>query len=665
MRYRQIHLDFHTSEHIPGIGSRFDPTDFARTLAGADVDSVTVFSKCHHGWSYHPTKVGKQHPHLDFDLLRAQIKALHDHKINAPVYISAGWDELSAREHPGWRVVTPEGVLVRQRGEPLGPGWAFIDFNSPYLDYLCRQVEEAAELFPEGDGFFIDICASLVSVSTWAQKKMEDRGLDWTDPENQVRQAEETQIEFFERVTAAARKGDPKRPVFFNFGHVRRGRRDILKYFSHLEIESLPTAMWGYEHFPVSARYVDALGIEFLGMTGKFHHMWGEVGGYKQADALLYECGAMLAQGAKCSIGDHLHPTGSIDKTTYASIAPAYAHVKAAEPWVEGSVNRAEIGVLSVEAAGRPRLAGQAGQHQDADEGVVRALLEGCFTFDVLDTESDFSPYRLVILPDAVTVGPELKQKIEAYVAQGGRVLLTGLSGIDPERGFVFDFGATWKGASPFQTGDYLLPREDLRAPAINDPLFMYESSQRIEAEPGASLGDIYDPYFDRTRRRFSGHINTPNQPDPSGFASGSQKGGYTYAAHQLFSIYKRIGSVPMLGIIEQLIAHALGAPRTILSGLPRSGRATLRHQAAQKRDVLHLLQANPVLRGSINKDNVQPIQDLITLTAIDVSVAVPGPVRGVRLVPSGEALTFRVEGGRVAFTVPELRGHQMVEIAY
>ena len=64
MRYRQIHLDFHTSERIPGIGSRFDARDFARTLADASVDSVTVFSKCHHGWSYHPTTVGKQHPHL-------------------------------------------------------------------------------------------------------------------------------------------------------------------------------------------------------------------------------------------------------------------------------------------------------------------------------------------------------------------------------------------------------------------------------------------------------------------------------------------------------------------------------------------------------------------------------------------------------------------------
>ena len=85
----------------------------------------------------------------------------------------------------------------------------------------------------------------------------------------------------------------------------------------------LPTAFWGYEHFPVSARYVETLGIPFLGMTGKFHHLWGEVGGYKKPEALLYECGAMLAQGAGCSIGDHLHPTGrSTRRPTGRSPAP-------------------------------------------------------------------------------------------------------------------------------------------------------------------------------------------------------------------------------------------------------------------------------------------------------------------------------------------------------
>ena len=228
MRYRQIHLDFHTSEHIPGIGSRFDADDFGDTLKRADVDSVTVFSKCHHGWSYHPTEVGKQHPHLKFDLLSAQLDALRKRDIKAPIYVSAGWDELSARENPGWRVVTPEGQLVRERGDALGPGWAYMDFNSPYLDYLCRQIEEVNELFPVNDGIFVDICHSLVTVSTWAQRKMEARGLDWTIPENQIKHAEETQIEFFERVRAAALKGDLKRKLFFNFGHIRRGRRDIL-----------------------------------------------------------------------------------------------------------------------------------------------------------------------------------------------------------------------------------------------------------------------------------------------------------------------------------------------------------------------------------------------------------------------------------------------------
>ena len=63
MRYRQIHLDFHTSERIPGIGSRFDAQGLRPGPSRRPTSiRVTVFSKCHHGWSYHPTKVGKQHP---------------------------------------------------------------------------------------------------------------------------------------------------------------------------------------------------------------------------------------------------------------------------------------------------------------------------------------------------------------------------------------------------------------------------------------------------------------------------------------------------------------------------------------------------------------------------------------------------------------------------
>ena len=43
LRFRQVHLDFHTSEQIPGIGSEFDADEFAATLKAAHVNSVTVF----------------------------------------------------------------------------------------------------------------------------------------------------------------------------------------------------------------------------------------------------------------------------------------------------------------------------------------------------------------------------------------------------------------------------------------------------------------------------------------------------------------------------------------------------------------------------------------------------------------------------------------------
>ena len=41
LRFRQVHLDFQTSESIKSIGSDFNPEHFAETLAKANVDSVT------------------------------------------------------------------------------------------------------------------------------------------------------------------------------------------------------------------------------------------------------------------------------------------------------------------------------------------------------------------------------------------------------------------------------------------------------------------------------------------------------------------------------------------------------------------------------------------------------------------------------------------------
>jgi hypothetical protein len=667
MRFRQIHLDFHTNATIPDIGSRFDAKAFGKAFKDAYVDSVTVFSKCHHGVSYHPTNVGTMHPGLKFDLLRAQIDALHAVGINAPVYLTATWDELAAFEHPEWRTILPNGSLPMFKSEwGNGVGWAFLDFATPYLDYLVAQTEEVMLNYPDADGIFMDISFQLPSISSSAKTKMDGLGLDWTDAHDRDSFTAIAVENYFTRIRDAVKKHNPKMPLFFNSGHMRRGlRKHYADYYTHLELESLPTAGWGYEHFPLSARYVDPLGIPFLGMTGKFHTHWGEVGGYKKPEALIYECGAMLAHGARCSIGDHLHPTGQIDQSTMDIIAPAYEWVAKREAWAEGSTNRADIALLSVEAATRPGLVGVPAHHEGPDEGAARVLLEGKFTFDVVDLESDFSPYKLLILPDAIAVDKKLQQKVEKFAANGGKVLLTGKSGINPDTGFVFNLGAEWKGTSPNARGDFLLPVKGLRADPVNDPLFMYQPAERINLKGGKSLGDVYEPYFDRTPRHFSGHVNAASKPDASGFAAGASKGNFTYLSFPIFSCYHAVGAVAMLEIAEKVIESALGTERLVTTSLPRAGRITVRHQKGKKRDIVHLLYATPALRGTTRGQPVQPIQDLITLSDIAVGIRANGQVATVTLVPENKTLQFKVSGDEVSFTVPAVRGHQMVEVKY
>ena len=100
LRFRQIHLDFHTGPFIPGIGTEFDARDFARQMKKAHVDSVTVFAKCHHGHLYYDTKRPERHPGLKRrnNILEEQVEALHREGIRAPIYISVMCDEYAAEQ---------------------------------------------------------------------------------------------------------------------------------------------------------------------------------------------------------------------------------------------------------------------------------------------------------------------------------------------------------------------------------------------------------------------------------------------------------------------------------------------------------------------------------------------------------------------------------------
>ncbi|MBD2848073.1 beta-galactosidase trimerization domain-containing protein [Paenibacillus sp. IB182496] len=663
MRFRQVHLDFHTSEAIPSIGSDFDKGQFQAMLKVGHVDSITVFSKCHHGWAYHPSEANEIHPNLTFDLLGAQIEAAHEIGVKTPVYLSAGLDEKLARKHPEWLIRRPDERIL---GAPdfLTPGYHQFCMNTPYLDVLLDQIEEVVRGY-DADGIFLDIVGVRSCYCQACVASLRARGEDPRDEAAVLRLGERTYATYTERVAARIRAIKPDMPIFHNGGHIRQGRRDLAHMNTHLELESLPTGGWGYDHFPLSARYAQTLGMPYLGMTGKFHTTWGEFGGYKHPAALRYETALSLANGARCSIGDQLPPSGHMDEATYAIIGEAYAEVERKERWVAGGDNVADVALLSGEAARNslgPAAAGQA-KTTPADTGAVRMLLEGHVLFDVIDTEADFSRYRVLILPDVVRLSPELTQQLEAYVADGGKLLLTGESGLAADGDdFALEIGARRVGPSPYRP-DYFRPDFALRSlpPAA---FVMYGEGQLVETtEGGTSLGTREEPYFNRDVFHFCSHQHTPS----AGRAGGPgmvRTDSTVYIAWRVFEDYATKGSL----VLKELVLHALVLllPQpTVTTELPVQGVTTLQvqraHPEADGRDryVHHLLYASPVKRG----DGIEVIEQLVPVHEVQSTLRLPGTPSRVYLAPQEQDLPYETVEGGIRYTLPRLDCHQMVVV--
>lgn len=662
LRFRQVHLDFHTSDKIPGVGARFEASQFQAMLQLGHVDSITLFSKCHHGLTYHDTAVGVRHPHLVTDLLPQQIAACRAIDVKTPIYISAGLDEAMIQRHPEWGVKGKDG----QTFAPLKPGFKALCFNTPYLDYLCAQIEEVIEMFDGGDGIFLDIIAARRCYCQWCLEGMLEIGCDPADDVAAGEYGAWVLQKYYQRTTAACLKQNPELRVFHNSGHIPKGAPDLIRWNSHLELESLPTGGWGYDHFPISAKYAATTGYDFLGMTGKFHTTWGEFGGFKRAAALRYEGAAMLAFGSKCSVGDQLHPSGAMNEDTYALIGAAYSEVAAREAWCRGTVPVSEVAIISPEAL--DRSTGGQGRAYPAEEGAARMLLETQTQFDVVDLLHDLTPYRLVILPDEITLSGDFALKIEAYWRAGGKLLMSGTSGMKVGHdAFALDLPLEVVGRSEWNP-DYIIPGDKLPTAPVRGPLVIHGGAWdvRVTAD-GETLAQRANPYFNRAFDHFCSHQHTPDA-QRSEFPAIVGDSRFVYFAHNIFTRYRLYGQPLYRDLVTDAIHYLLG-DLAVTTNLPTAGRVSLMRQQEESRYILHLLYATPSLRGGSNGEAahaVEVIEDLVPLYNVECVLRLPTRAQAIRLVPSGEALEWsHDEQGGTRFTVPQLLCHQMIEIKY
>ncbi|HHU78732.1 MAG TPA: beta-galactosidase [Clostridiales bacterium] len=654
LRFRQVHLDFHTSEQIRGIGDKFDPEEFAQTLKEACVDSITCFARCHHGMIFYDTDFPGRHPYLNRNLLKEQIDACRKVGIKVPIYITVGLDEYIAKRHPEWLERRPDGGPGG--AGPLEAGWRKLCFNTPYIDYVEKQTIDLLKAFDcDVDGLFFDIISQNPCCCNYCLDGMTEAGLDPASLKDRTEFARQVLNKFKKRMTETVRKYDKDCTIFYNSGHVGPGIRETLDTYSHLELESLPSGGWGYEHFPITARYARNLGKEYLAMTGKFHKSWADFGGFKNQAALEYECFTGLALGAKCSIGDQLHPSGEINKATYQLIGSVFSQVEKKEPWCDDVEGIAEIGVIN------PEILPGVRQLHPAIKGVYRMLSEAHYQFDVLDDQMDFDRYKVIILPDIITLDAGLKEKLEKYISSGGKVILSYKSGMDAsESGFVLkETGVTYVSEAEYSP-DYCVAGEKVGEGLLDTEYVMYERGHWVEPRPGTEkLASIYNPYFNRSYKHFCSHNQTPVEKD-SGYPAITKADNVIYFSHPIFGMYSTHG----MRAYKQLFLNALKLllpEKLVETSAPTTAQIYLNRQPADSRYVLHILHYIPERRSEI----VDTIEDVIPIYDISLKVRLPEKPVSVTLQPSGRKLEFSCEKGQVSFTVPKVHGHEMAVIDY
>jgi hypothetical protein len=660
-RYRQIHLDFHTSPLIPDVGKDFNAEEFADTLVEARVNWVTLFGKCHHGMGYYPTKAGVMHPSLQFDLLGAQIEACKKRGLATPVYISVRVDQ-----HMG--VTRPDLVVRLEDGKLWGPNASQASWyqmclnNTEYIDYVAAQTEEVLKNY-DADGIFYDMCYYPPDPGCFCEKCLARLGDKRYDRDAHRRQTFDILREYTTRLANLCYDLRPNATTFFNSRVTPNVCRE-LDTLTHLEIESLTTGGWGYLFFPCHARVARTYDRPLQGMTARFHKSWADFGGLKTAPQLDYEAATILATGGVVNIGDQLHPRGTLDKGAYKVIGETFRKVEAVEAYCLGAEPLADIAVLllpeskeawswSEDSRGPYRIDGSI-----EGTAAVLAALKHQWNGETPDRDH-LDRYSLIIIPDRGVLDDATKEKLQTFLGNGGAILFSHEATLDNGDFALPNSPVRYIQSCPY-TPSYMKFNLPFGVGLPETEFVNYQKSTYVEPVGGAEpIGEVWQPYFNRAPEHFSSHNQTPvDKPTghPVAVVSADNKIAYLYAAafrgyrEDAFYLYKEI-----IGrLLDTLLPEPIVRPGANVH--PAMEISVLR-QKAENRLVAHLIAFQPQRRTATNEF----LEAVVPVNSVEFAVRTGSAPSKVFLAPSGEELAFQQNGAYCQVTVPTVLTHQIV----
>lgn len=430
VRFRYLCPDYNTVGAKPNeYFTKVDPVEYAEFCRQLNLDAALLLFVPAEGYCAYPSRVGTPFPSLKKDWIAQAIVELHKRGISAFAYVTLGWNYKYAADHP----------------ETMSGGE--ICFNSPYADLVVAYHEEILRNYPV-DGIRNDIYQQGLTCKCDGCRKLyrelfgEELPTKWED--GNWRRREEfrraTMERIVRRIAEASKRVKPSVEIWENQLNIHyNSPLEALRYVdvAYMEygepfgllfhsgmLRNKPVIVGKLENLPPQQmRLCMALGargytyIKSLATTALPPSSEEEAEAFRQRN---HWNSGPARQNAR-SRGEIRGMLGSF----YGMIADIQPYLEGARPVYHNA------GVVFCEAARyRFRNFDRAPYSKGVLQPLADAYLARSVPLEFIDSadlpQGGLSRFKLLVLPDTSGLTEKELAALQAYVRDGGRLLVAG-----------------------------------------------------------------------------------------------------------------------------------------------------------------------------------------------------------------------------------------------
>jgi len=461
--YRHSHwrnlVDMHINDKRPEFMGRFDPAVYADNMKSAGVDCSELYTGNCLGICFFPTEVGHMHEGLKGrDLVGETLKEIGDRGIGRVAYFNM-WSRWAFDTYPEWRLLDINGQNSLEFN-PAEPRFGICcPNNEEYRDYTRKQIEFICKNY-DFDGMWIDmigwfsrVCYCPTCRDKYRRatgKEMPERA-DWADPDwmrfQKLRQDWNT--EFMHVVDDVARRVKPGVTMAYQSASWLSGwfyapSESFLAMSDYLGADIYGTPLTSSVVCKSMSNMTAHKPLEYMTTrcVSLGHHTVN-----RSKDEMRLQVYGSLAHNTAFTFIDAINPDGTMDNRIYRMMGELKAELKPYFTWwnPDAVLQRDVTLYMNTESLFDPHSNDlNAGfPVADAMQTPAASLIAGHFAYDITtgkNLEEACRASRLILLNNTYVLSEDEVEILEEYVRKGGKLMVTGLSGMYSDEGKRQDF---------------------------------------------------------------------------------------------------------------------------------------------------------------------------------------------------------------------------------